>query len=250
MNFNYDFLPIKFNIPQIKFRANTTIPKPKEIEVVTDGFTSNPLYDKFGSKTEIEAIAKTNSRIQELLKEYNIPLEVNIEELEKLKQEHLKTTRVLTAQIYSALPEEIKKEVSLPHLQESALLHDYGKVLIPKSILNKKGKLTPKEKEIMELHSEFGYELLKNKGISKKTAELVKYHHQNIQGTGYPRFGDGYEPSYELQILNIADKFSALIEQRCYKNALGKYEAFEIIAKDVNKGLISQDVFTALTKAV
>ena len=89
--------------------------------------------------------------------EYDLPVKVNIEELEKLKQGHMKDTRIVSAQIYSSLPAELKKEVSLPELQEAAMLHDYGKVLIPDSILNKKGRLNDDERKIMELHSELSY---------------------------------------------------------------------------------------------
>ena len=53
-------------------------------------------------------------------------------------------------------------------------------------MLNKKGKLDADEREIMELHSELGYELLKDKGLSEETLNLIRYHHQNLNKTGYP----------------------------------------------------------------
>ena len=130
------------------------------------------------------------------------------------------------------------------------MLHDFGKVLIPKSILNKAGKLDTNEREIMELHSELGYELLKNKGLNEKTLNLIKYHHQNKNGTGYPAISKDYEIGIDAQILSTADKYTALREKRSYKNPLGKYEALEIIAKDVNNGQITQDVYTALIRSV
>ena len=170
--------------------------------------------------------------------------------LENLKQNHLQDTRIVAAKIYSSLPDELKKEVNLPRLQEAALLHDYGKVLIPKSILDKKGKLNEVEREVMELHSELGYELLKDKGLGEKTLELIKYHHQNLKGTGYPAIANNSECGLDTQILNVADKYSALREKRSYKNPLAKYEALEIIAKEVNSGEVSQDVYTALMKCV
>lgn len=185
-----------------------------------------------------------------LLKEHSIPLQVNIRELEKLKQGHMKDTRIIAAKIYSSLPEELKKEVNLLNLQEAAMLHDYGKVLIPDNILNKAGRLNNKEQEIMELHSELGYELLKNKDLSKETLNLIKYHHQNQEGTGYPTILSDFEYNIGIQILSVADKYSALREKRCYKNPLAKYEALEIIAKDVNRGNVSQEVYTALLKSV
>ena len=102
----------------------------------------------------------------------------------------------------------------------------------------------------MELHSELGYELLKDKGVSEKTLNLVKYHHQNLNGNGYPAKKKDFEYGIDAQILSTADKYTALREKRAYKNPMGKYEAFEIIAKDVNNGNISQDVYTALIRSV
>lgn len=248
MNFNYN-LPLKFNFPTVHFRSNPTI-KVAPKNPTKDGFVSNPLYETFGTKTEIEETAKTNPRIQAILRENNLQLQVNVEELEKLKQGHLNETRVVAAQIYSSLSPEIKQKVSLPDLQTAAMFHDYGKVLIPKNILNKTGKLTDEERKIMELHSELGYELLRNKGLSEKTLNLVKYHHQNLKGDGYPQKGNDFEYGIDTQILTTADKYTALREKRSYKNPLGKYEALEIIAKDVNNGQLSQEVYTALIKGV
>ncbi|MBE7710690.1 MAG: HD domain-containing protein [Cyanobacteria bacterium SIG31] len=249
MKFFYN-APIKLNIPSLPFRSlNPAIIRPQG-QPINDGFASNPLYDKFGTKAEIEAVAKNNPRIRDIMSKYNLPLKVNMEELEKLKQGHMKETRIATAKMYSSLPTELKKEVSLPELQEAAMLHDYGKVLIPDEILNKKGRLNEKEREIMELHSELGYELLKDKGLSQKTLNLIKYHHQNLNKNGYPAVNKDFEFGIDAQILNTADKYSALREKRSYKNPLGKYEAFEIIAKDVNNGQISQEVYTALIRSV
>lgn len=241
--------PIKFNIPAISL-GNFTSFRAKPVTAVKDGFVNNPIYEKFGTKEQIENIARNNPRIKEILEEFNMPLKININELEKLKQGHLNETRVAVAKIYSALPQELKSKVNPVYLQEAAMLHDYGKILIPEDILNKTGRLTPEEREIMELHSELGYELLKDKGVSEKTLELIKYHHQNLKRNGYPKMDKKIEYGLDAQILNAADKYTALREQRCYKSPLGKYEALEIIAKDVNSGNISQEVYTALIKGV
>lgn len=246
MNFDYSF-PLKLNTPSFSFRSKAIITKPT-INVAADGFASNPIFSRFDTKAKIEAIARLNPKIQELLSRYNLPIKVDIEELEKLKNGHLQDTRVIAAKIYSSLPNELKNQVSLPHLQEAAMLHDFGKILIPESILNKKGKLDETERKIMSLHSELGYELLKDKGISEKTLNLIKYHHQNLKGSGYPAKKADFSYNIDAQILSVADKYSALREDRAYKNPLGKYEALGIIAKDVNAGNISQDVYTALIR--
>ena len=184
------------------------------------------------------------------MNQYNIQPKVNIEELNKLKQGHLQDTRVTAAKIYSALPQELKREANLPDIQQAALFHDYGKVLIPDSILNKAGQLTEKEREIMNLHSELGYELLKDKNLSENALGLVKYHHQTPHGTGYPAINDGFVYGIDSQILNAADKYAALREKRSYKEALSREEALEVMREDVNKGIISQEVYNALERAV
>lgn len=215
-----------------------------------DGFVSNPLYDNLADISRIEYEAQNNPKIRTLLDKYNLPLKVNIKELEKLKDGHLKNTRLTAVGIYSNLPPYMRKEVNLKNLQEAAMMHDYGKVLIPDKILNKTSELNEKEREIMNLHSELSYELLKNRGLDKNTLDLIKYHHQNPMKSGYPAVTDSYEHSLEAQILNAADEYTALREERSYKKAFSKEEAFEIIGQHVKDGLISEDIFNALKKAV
>lgn len=167
-----------------------------------------------------------------------------------MTQGHLTATRIIAAKIYSALPAELKSEINLSDLQQAAMLHDYGKVLIPKEILNKEGSLTAEEKKIMELHSEFGYELLKQQGINDNVLNLIKYHHQKPDGSGYPTIDEKFEYSTSSQILEAADMYSALTEERAYHKACTKNEALDIILNEVRRGTISQEVFDALKKSV
>ena len=121
---------------------------------------------------EIEAAVKASPRIQEILREYKLSGKVNISELEKLKTGHLQDTRITAAKIYSNLPGNLKQEVNPKELQEAAMFHDYGKVLIPENILNKNGELNEAEWAVMQQHSELGAELLKNKNLSFRAKEL------------------------------------------------------------------------------
>lgn len=248
MTFIYNS-PVNFNIPKISFRSNPATYSPA-FTPAKDNFSTNPLYDNFGTKEQIEAEAKANPGITELLNKYNLPLKVNIEELEKLKKGHLKDTRIAAAQICSSLPENLKQKVNLSELQEAAMFHDYGKVLLPKAILNKNGPLSDEEREIMHLHSELSYELLKNKDFSENTLKLIKYHHQTPLGNGYPKADNDFEYGLDLQILNTADKYTALREERSYKPALSAEEALETIQQDVDKGLIQPEIYDALEKSV
>lgn len=238
----------KINIPNIQFRSAANYTEPVRIE--QDSFASNPLYANFADKNSLTQIAKSNPRIMEILKENNIPLNINTRELDKLKHGHLMDTRITAAKIYSALPAELKSEVNLSNLQQAAMLHDYGKVLIPEKILKKSSKLNDKEKNIMRLHSELGYELLKNQGVNENVLNLVKYHHQTPKGNGYPEINNDFKPNISSEIIATADKYSALREKRSYKDALSKDEALNIIKEDVDKGLISQEIYNALEKSV
>ena len=166
-----------------------------------------------------------------------------------MKIGHLTATRIIAAKIYSMLPLNLKNEVNLVDLQQAAMLHDIGKILIPKNIIYKQGALTDAEKEIMDLHAEFSYELLKKKGVKQSVLNLIKYHHQRPDGSGYPAIDNDFEFTISSQILCIADKYSALTEQRTYHQACTKAEALEIISKDVESGIVCKEVFDALKKA-
>ena len=249
MTFIYNTPIYNFNTANVRFKSNPAtyigVQTPRK-----DSFNSNPLYDNFASKETVAQLAKSNPAVMQILRENKIPLKVNMSELEQLKTGHLMDTRVTAAKIYSALPKEEKEGINLMDLQQAALLHDYGKVLIPDKILNKNSKLTEEEKKIMELHSELGYELLKQQGVNQNVLNMVKYHHQTPQGDGYPVITEDYTPDLSAQILAVADRYSALREKRSYKDAMSREEALDIIKQDVDSGMVSKDVYDALAKTV
>lgn len=223
-----------------------------EPEGYRDSFVYNPLGVELKDPSKIKKIIEKNETIQRLFKENNIKkYDINMTALSKLYTGHMSEARVLVAKMFSNLPIEMRQGIKGSDLQDAAMLHDYGKILIPKSILDKEGHLTSEEKKIMELHSELGYELLKAQGVRESVCKLVKYHHQKPDGSGYPTINDeGFEYGTASQILAAADKYSALTEERCYHKACSKNEALEIISKDVEAGLISQEVFDALKKSI
>ncbi|MCQ2753818.1 MAG: HD domain-containing protein [bacterium] len=251
MTYFYNF-PLNLNIPKVTFKSSygtSNITSPV-LNPWQDKFVTNPIYENFGTLDEIQACAEKNPRIKELLSEYNLPVKINEKELQNLQNGHLTETRVTAAKMYSALSADLKNQVNLVNLQNAAMLHDYGKILIPDKILNKQGELTENEREIIELHPELSYELLKNKGINQETLDLIKYHHQNPQGNGYPAIDNNFQYGLSAQIITTADKYSALTEERSYKPALPKDKALEIMHKDVEQNLISQEVYDALAQSV
>lgn len=99
-------------------------------------------------------------------------------------------------------------------------MHDVGKISIPEAILDKPGKLTPDEWEIMKTHAEAGYRLLnETKGEMFQMAAIVAYqHHEKWNGTGYPNGLSGEDIHIYARITAIADVFDALLSTRCYKS--------------------------------
>ncbi|MDD5159416.1 MAG: DUF3365 domain-containing protein [Sulfuricurvum sp.] len=116
----------------------------------------------------------------------------------------------------------IAAQMGLSHSQQDELyragaLHDIGKVAIPDSILLKPGALQPIERVLIEEHVNAGYNLLKRVDIFAAIAEIVRYHHERIDGSGYPNklFGDSIPLT--SQIMAVADCFDAMTTNRIYK---------------------------------
>lgn len=202
--------------------------------------------DRFTNETAIKKMIIANPKIKNIIKDVNPALKLNMEELRALLQNHATDTKNIAIGITEHLPFSLKNRVNIKSIQDAAYLHDIGKVLIPKEILNKAGKLDDRETEIMHRHSELGYELLKSTDIEPKTLNLIRNHHQNAKKTGYPFVGQDFNADINLQILHIADKYSALTEKRAYKEPLTSKQALTIIYKDVKDGKLHPFVFKAL----
>ena len=204
----------------------------------------NLSVDKFYDEKFIRNMISQNEELKNILKQNNISVNLNMTELADLRQNHCKNTQDIAGTIAKNLPPALKSQVDIKNLKDGAMLHDFGKVLVPAEILNKNGKLTQEEYKIMNLHSEFGYQLLKNTGVSDEVLKLIRYHHKNMEN------GKDFIPDINLQILNLADKYSALTEKRVYKNPMTPWQALTILNGEVQKGEIHPMVFQALVRAV
>lgn len=110
------------------------------------------------------------------------------------------------------------------------MLHDIGKLYIDPEILNKKGRLTDKEYEIMKTHAEEGYKkLCDNKGVTQKVRFMAFQHHENHDGSGYPKRLRGDQILWEARILHIVDVYEAMTAKRCYKDHLLPGDVIEFV---------------------
>ncbi len=118
----------------------------------------------------------------------------------------------------------------------SGLLHDVGKEKIPNEVINKPAKLTPEEYEIIKTHPVHGYRLLmQTNEIAEDIRQGILNHHENIDGTGYPRGLMGDEIGKMGQIISIVDVYDALVTKRPYKDAKTPAQAIEIMFTMSNK---------------
>ena len=123
----------------------------------------------------------------------------------------------------------IVDEPTLRALEAAALLHDVGKIGIPEHILNKPGKLTTEEYEVMKSHVAIGTEILSGIEFPFPVVPIVKCHHENWDGTGYPAGLHGEEIPLAARILTVVDCFDAVTSERPYRGALSTAEAFAIL---------------------
>ena len=147
-----------------------------------------------------------------------------------------------------------------------AYLHDLGKMFIPPSILQKPSKLTDEEYEIMKTHTTIGYNMCMKDPQLRPYAAGALYHHEALNGTGYPNGVVGKDIPYEAQIIRVADEFEAISAKRQYKTHIGiidtlniliensqpitQKEGMKMIIKDTKVGKNNKQVVRALFKVI
>lgn len=128
--------------------------------------------------------------------------------------------------------EELKMSLSeIYTLQYAGLLHDIGKIEIPKSILNKTGKLSNEEYEIIKLHPVYSANILEPLEEMDQLIDFVKHHHEKFDGSGYPNGLSGKEISLGARIICIADSFDAMLSKRPYSTDMKIDEALNELIK-------------------
>ena len=110
-----------------------------------------------------------------------------------------------------------------------AYLHDIGKQFIPASILQKKGLLTDEEYEIMKTHTTIGYKICMDDLKLRPYAAGPIYHHEALNGTGYPNALVKKDIPYEGQIIRVADEYDAIVSKRQYKSHVGIIDTLKIL---------------------
>ncbi len=150
--------------------------------------------------------------------------------------------------IYEHLPVHMKSQINLTKLSDAAMLHDIGKIGIPDIILNKPGKLTDEEMEVIKQHPKNGKEILEHT-CYRDISDWVLYHHERIDGKGYYKI-PGHAIPIESRIIALADIFSALYTDRIYRAKFPFEKVIEII-KDASGSQLDTflvDIFTGISR--
>mgnify|MGYP003305284193 FL=1 len=133
--------------------------------------------------------------------------------------------------------EELTDEF-LENLYRAAPMHDVGKIAVPDAVLQKTGKLTEEEYEVIKTHTVKGGNIiretfghLENEQYTHMAYEVARHHHEKWNGKGYPDGLKGEETPLCARIMAIADVFDAVSEKRCYRDAMPLEKCFEIIAE-------------------
>ena len=152
---------------------------------------------------------------------------------------HVMHIRIITEILLRALVRHTEEyslsSAAIALITNASALHDIGKISIAEEFLNKPGKLTKEEFEIMKTHSAIGAEMLRsvpnhqNEGLVKVAYEICRWHHERFDGKGYPDGLKGEEIPIAAQVVSLADVYDALTSVRVYKPAYAHEKAMEMI---------------------
>ena len=210
------------------------------------------LYDSFLRTTEdtvryITEVQEQTAKISKLQNGLIMVLADVVESRDKCTGDHIKNT----ASYARIIMEQMKKEgiyadkLTKEYMQDvenSAPLHDVGKIQVPDAILNKPGKLTQEEFTLMKTHTTMGSEIIQHAiqtvsesetGYLKEAKNLAEYHHERWDGKGYPKGLAGEDIPLSARIMAVADVFDALVSKRSYKDGFPFEKAIGIIQEGV-----------------
>lgn len=184
----------------------------------------------FVFKTTMGRVEDANRHVEQVNALYLSTIEtlaMAIDAKDQITHGHIR--RVQTFAVGLAQHLGISDVESIKAIEAAALLHDTGKLAVPEYILNKPGKLTPAEFEKMKLHVTVGADILSAIDFPYPVVPIVRTHHENWDGTGYPRGVKGTDIPIGARILSVVDCFDALTSDRPYRPRLADEDAMEIL---------------------
>ena len=243
-NRDVNYIPVKTNIDELN-ELQESIVRLLDIEKASQ-------VEMHAMMNSLQDTVNELEEMQRILQERNTQIISTLAEAIEIKDTSTfgHSGRVVNLALDLAKELGITDPADLEAIKFGALLHDVGKIGIPEHILNKPGRLTFEEFEIMKKHPLYGEKIIKNISGWDLVADIVRHHHENIDGSGYPDGLAGDQISIRAQIVSIVDVFTALIEERPYRPALSLDEALKIIENEMVGVKFHPDLYKAFLNVV
>ena len=155
-------------------------------------------------------------------------LAMAIDAKDQVTHGHIRRVQFYATELARAMG--VQDDLQIRAIQEASLLHDMGKLAVPEYILNKPGPLTPAEFETMKQHASIGAQILSAIEFPYPVVPIVRHHHENWDGTGYPDGVKGDAIPTGARILSVVDCFDALTSDRPYRPRMRDDQAMQIVA--------------------
>lgn len=179
------------------------------------------------SNKRVEVERERNNELNRVFLSTVEALALAIDAKDQVTHGHIRRVQRYTMALAEALG--IKDKRQLDAIRAAALLHDTGKLAVPEYILNKPGPLTPSEFERMKVHASVGADILKSIDFPYPVEPIVRHHHENWNGTGYPAGLQGQEIPLGARILSVVDCYDALTSDRPYRPRFSREHSEQVI---------------------
>jgi len=181
-------------------------------------------------RTSMGRLEDANKHVAQLNELYLSTIEalaMAVDAKDQITHGHIRRVQVYAVELAKRLG--VTEERQLRALEAAALLHDMGKLAIPEHILNKPGQLTPAEFDKMKRHADIGADLLSSIKFPYPVVPIVRHHHENWDGSGYPAGVSRTDIPLGARILSVVDCFDALTSDRPYRPRLTPDDAFKVL---------------------
>lgn len=197
-------------------------------------YMATKLYDEITDENTsyIRIVDEKNSQIQKMTLQTITTIANTIDAKDEYTQGHSQRVSEYSAVIARELGLSNKE---IQDIRSIALLHDIGKIGVPDAVLNKPGKLTREEFQLMKQHTVIGSEILKDIGMLPGIDIGAKYHHERYDGNGYPEGLKGEEIPFIARIIAVADAYDAMTSNRVYRNHLADQDVLREMKQGIGK---------------
>lgn len=219
--------------------------KIKAIESGADDFITKP-----PNRLELQARVKSLIQVKSLnsnladLESVLFSLANTVEAKDEYTRGHTRRVSEIGVELAKKMGLSAKE---IKEIKIGGIIHDIGKIGVPKAILSKPDKLTPEEFEIMKQHPYTGYTICRPLKQSLGTVlDIIYYHHEKLDGSGYPVGLKEENIPTGAKVMAVADIYDALTSDRPYRKAMPKEKALNIIRQDVEEGKLDRQIFEYL----